>query len=559
MARGDGTSGYLQIGKRYFPSNAPTWYSYTLNFAAGGRRNNLGMIHVAGTAWKKLSGERINGALSGWENPKVLQDLQVLIDMARNSELAFLDKYGLGTPGNDWSELIRSFNMLFSDEQALRMQLDLIKRSTQPHAKDKDVTYHYFATYFGSYVQTAAREIVANKISAQMPIKNFDLILDEIIELALNKLFGQKVYKDKNGVLHTTDTSKQDKEEMEMTQAYTGFVQHIQKFLANPIFKQSIADTLGIDMKFLKETERIQKHKLKHPRSKKAQPTVTDSFSNGNIKGTIAEAFETVIGEAATEKLVGQIGNEELSLNWHTEWSGGSGVKADVILHNLTFGKNINNISGLTTQSGEDDSNRVNAIENYERWFREMQQAKGEIVFISDKNYQINSKFGGFTAQSKVTLANLQALFEKVHVEYTEGLIDFLSNCGSDMLLGNRYKEVMDAVATQIGHFLFDDLTIEGSHSINRIHLLNLSGIYMPLSVYLEGIQKAIQGTIMSGSTKDFVSVSFSARPSASTAAAPWTDEQDWKDFRDARLNQSYVDVHFMRNFAQFMISQVKI
>ena len=81
----------------------------------------------------------------------------------------------------------------------------------------------------------------------------------------------------------------------------------------------------------------------------------------------------------------------------------------------------------------------------------------------------------------------------------------------------------------------------------------------MPLSVYLEGIQQAIKGTIMSGSTKDFVSVSFSARPSAASAASPWTGEQDWEQFRNDRLNQSYVDVHFMRNFAYFITSQVKI
>lgn len=552
MARGDGTSGYLQIGAKYFPSNAPTWYSYTLDFAVGGSRHNLGMIHVAGTAWKKLSGERINVALSGWENPKVLQELQSLIDMARSSELAFLQKYNLGMPGNDWSELIRSFNMLFADEQTLRMQIDLIKRSMLPHSKNKDVTYHYFATYFGSYVQTAAREVVAKRINANTPLNNFDEILDEIIELALAKLFGSKVYKDANGVLHTTDGSKAEKQEMEAIEAYANFAKYIEKFLSNPTFKESVTKTLGIDMKFIRSTAKAQK-------SEKAQPVVKDSFSNGNIKGTIAEAFETVIGEIATEKLVGQVSGGNMVLDWKTEWSGSSGVKADVILHNISCGKTIDNIDGLMTQSGEDDSNRKNAIENYENWFRQMQGAQGEIVFISDKNYQINSKFGGFTAQDKVTLNNLQALFDKVHVEYTQGLIDFLANCGSDMLLGARYTEVMDAIATQIGHFLFDDLTIEGSHSINRIHLLNLSGIYMPLSVFLEGIQKAIEGTIMSGSAKDFVSVSFSAKPSASVAASPWESERDWEDFREERLNQSYVNVHFMRNFAQFITSQVKI
>lgn len=549
MARGDGTSGYLQKENRYFPSDAPVWWSYTLGFATGGTRHNLGMIHVAGTAWKKLTGERMVGVIDAWKNPAVLQNIQLLAQIARQSELAFLNKYGIGNPEDDWSELIRAFNLLFSSEQAFEQALKLIEQSTQRHPKGKDNTYHYFATHLGSNLQSAARAVIRSKVTAQMPIANFSILLDEIIELALNKTFEQRVFKDGNGYLHTNTGTKEERANMEEIKAYTDFKAYIQKFMNNDFFKPSIAKIVGLDETFLETT-------YKNMKSRKKLPQLIDVYRNGNAKGTIAEAVEAVFAESAVNSLQGQTASGDFILDWETLWSGGSGVKADVISHNIEYKKRLVNIDGLMSQDGEDGSKRANTIREYRKWFEMMKDAEGDIVFISDKNYQINSNFSGFTAQGNTTLRNLLSMLDEIGMEKSDELIDFLANCGSDMLLGNQQEQVLDAVAAQIGHFLFDDLSISGSSNINRVHLLNLSGVYLPLSVYLSALGHAVEEA--QAQIKGFVSVSFKPGPGADAAASPWEDKEDWRAFRDLRLDHSIIHVKFMSNFAKFITSKVK-
>ena len=552
MARGDGTSGYKQSGPRYFPSHAPTWFSYTLDFAMGGSYYNHGMVKVGQIAEKKLSGSRIDYHKGIFDNPKVIEHLQALANAAESAELAFLNKYGITIPGKDWGGLIQAFNLLFSSQEAMEQNLRIIEQTLHKDLNIEDNTYHYFITHFSSNIQTAARKVVRNRVSANSTMEDFDAMLDEVIELALRQTFNQSTYVDSNGVIHTNDVKKEDKETMEVQQAYSSLQNQIDKFKNNPYFKQQIAELLGVDASFLKKTAKAQRYKKK-------QPAVKDGYRNGKIKGTIAEVFEYSFLDIATKQLVGQTSNGMMTLNWETIWSGDSGVKADVISHNVSIGKQLVNIDQLTTQAGENDSKRVNAINHYRAWFEKMKEARGEIVFVSDKNYQIKSGFRGFEAQGSVKLAHLAALLSatgSMGGTNIRNLIDYLANCGGDMLLTNSAdKAVLDSIAAQIGNFLFDDLEITGATGINRIHLLNLSGIYLPLSVYFHGLIDAIQNTRTEVS--NFVSVRF--KPAgAGGAASPWQGEEDWRAFRETQLNNSTIDVHFMRNFAQFITSQVR-
>lgn len=551
MARGDGSSGYLQTGPRYFPSHAPTWFSYTLDFAMGGSYYNHGMMKVGQIAQNKLTGARVDYHRTILDNPQVIDHLQVLASAAKKAELDFLNKYQINIPGNDWGGLIKAFTLLFSSQSAMEQNLRLIEQTLHRGLK-KDNRYIYFVTHFGSNVQTAAREVVAEYISTNTTMKDFDKILDRVIEIALNKTFKQKTYVDSAGVIHTNDVTDEDKNSMQADQAYIDFLKQIQQFKNNPYFKNTVLELLGVDKEFLKKTRKAQKGKYK-------QPTVKDAYRNGNIKGTIGEVFEVTFAQLATQNLVGSVENGDFGVAWHTAWTGGSGVKADVMSHNISVEKEIVNIDGLATQTGEDDSNRANTIKNYRDWFNKMHDAYGDIIFISDKNYQIKSGFKGFEAQGKVTLNNLQALLAELGTmggTNIRNLIDYLANCGEDMLLTNHADyEVLNSVAMQIGNFLFDDLEVTGSANINRIHLLNLSGFYMPLSVYLEGLINAVQTT--REEIRSFVSVSFHPA-GASGAASPWSGEEDFEAFRELQLNESYIDVHFMRNFAQFITSQVQ-
>ena len=76
---------------------------------------------------------------------------------------------------------------------------------------------------------------------------------------------------------------------------------------------------------------------------------------------------------------------------WIDIETGYKGAKTDVLLHNLqaTAEGHVPDIEQLYSTAGDSDSKRINAMNNSEKFFNLLHNAEGEIVFISDKNYQI--------------------------------------------------------------------------------------------------------------------------------------------------------------------------
>ena len=53
------------------------------------------------------------------------------------------------------------------------------------------------------------------------------------------------------------------------------------------------------------------------------------------------------------------------------------------------------------------------------------------------------------------------------------------------------------------------------------------------------------------------VNITFSA--SAENAARPWESIDDWTKFRNDRLDDTKLNIHFMRNFAEFITQQIHL
>ena len=528
------------MGGGFYPHGGPRQWSYTKDF--------LGKFPKTGI---EAAGNQVFGAsglTNSFQNPKIIGNLEALVSAARDSELAFLAKYNLPNPGNDWGELVKAFNLIFQSEDQLRRSLQLIQQVI--NKDDSTSIFHGFSAVFSGYLQKATRDIATKLVG--VPIEDWDSLLDQVIENALRAALTQTDYVLEGGKIKTS-AKKADKANAKELQVFRPLLEVIHKF-SNNEFLSAMKETFGL--KELLQDTIAQKEANQLNGTRKALPLIKSSVRNGHIKGTVGELFEMIGAQMAVEHLGGSTSGGDFSLSWETLWTGKSGVKADVISTNITVAGQVPDLSQLQTQRGENDSKRVNAIENYINFFTNIaKDAEGDIVFISDKNYQITSDFGGFHAQDKVTLDNLGGLLRIVDAPMdVDRLIDFLSNCGEDMMLGRAEADVMDAVATQIGYFLFDDLSITGAApKVGRVHLLNLSSIYLPLSVYLEGTLRAIQG--VEGNVKQFVNVTFV--PGGDEATLPWSEDA-FNDFRMGRTANSYVNVHFMKDFAAFITSQVK-
>lgn len=548
-----GAQNYLHLNNvSYFPGDAPTYFSYTLDFATGGRRHNEGMIHVAGTVWKKLNGQRLDYHRGVLDNPEVIIHLRALAQSAKDAEIGFLQKYGITINGNNWGDLIKAFTILYTSEDVFEKNLQILTQVS----KGQTEIYHYFTTHFGGYLRQAVDELVPNsglaKGTTAMDVGMKKLMYD-IIELALKKMFNMTDAKFYNGYIETNWRNR-DKaiegsmaEELQALKSLEGLISQFK----NMQFLSGLNEVWDLENLVLDMINGTNNAKTK---------VVYDVHTSGK-KGTVQEYFEQVFGKAVANQFNGlTVGSGNAWIVFGAKNGGTeSGTKSDVTMTNV--GAQAAADLKLVDDQGMARSNRVNSIKNYRAWFKKWHQAQGDIVFISDKNYQIKSNFKGFAAQDKVTLRNLQALLLEVGTmggKNIVSLIDFLANCGKDMLLGAQQGQVMDSIATQIGNFLFDDLEITGevSSGINRVHLLNLSGFYVPLSVYLEGLINAITET--REEMKGFVNISFHAA-GAEGAASPWTSKADFNIFRDIQLDNSYVDVHFMKNFANFITSHMQV
>jgi hypothetical protein len=132
-----------------------------------------------------------------------------------------------------------------------------------------------------------------------------------------------------------------------------------------------------------------------------------------------------------------------------------------------------------------------------------------------------------------------------------------LANTGSELIGGEDADAVCDFVATYIGYFLFDDLHIDENFNglkTQAIHLFNLDGIYIPLSVFLRAAYHAF--TNLPEKVKDYVNVSYNSKLEYKKQT-DGLQEEDWTKLYQYRMTHSSLDIHFFGDFVSFIKANV--
>ena len=80
------------------------------------------------------------------------------------------------------------------------------------------------------------------------------------------------------------------------------------------------------------------------------------------------------------------------------------------------------------------------------------------------------------------------------------------------------------------------------------VNLLNVSGIYIPLSVYLEGVYNSIKSAL--GSPSSFVSVTISL--GGETDESNWT-AANWVSFRHSHDTESFISYRILSGITEFL------
>ena len=470
----------------FYPHHGPSKYSYTSAFGASNNREKTAAQAKANTAYSGVAAQAGNSF-------KILFNLKLLINGARSAEMAFLASTGIDlSQGATAKKLFENFNLILGSKEVFERNIALIKQLSTV-GKALEWTYSEF-----------------------------------------------KEFKDENGSVKMLEGNP--KENMEYFNAYSEIVSVIQKLQNTGIFYK-YAHLFKID-KLLKQSSDSDGNIVRKPDITKS------SFDHG---GTVLEFIESTVGSA----LKGiNLTNSSPGGKLHivTEHTGGKEYnqqKSDVTFGYAEGNVNFKPMKNSFANRNKKDSDRLQNIKALDDYLNTVTNAMKSIVFVSDKNYKISASWKGAKAQDAMTLANARAMLSYFGVGGVDALIDYLANCGPDMIQGTSNSQVETALAAQIGYYLFDHLEVTGSVTANTnvVNVMNLGGLYIPLSVYLEGVYQSLEANL-NAPPSGMVSVTISY--GGTEPGLPWT-AGTWADFRTGRETQTTIKYHILKDINSFI------
>lgn len=556
----------------YWPTSAPVEWSYTEQFLNGPWDPNSNFRPILGERAKKnLEGEFSKSSFydlqGNWSQPHIITELAAIRNAARKEEVAYLNKYlkGYSLQQLNWKDVMQGFNSLLLGESTFRELLNEISTGTNYYKlasedsgfAERESFYKDFSATFSGYVTTQLRSLFdKNGNIINLTPKQKETLLKTAVVEGMKKALDQTIYYVDGIPVSKEKYSSSKGKNRKKVQPYKELKQKMGTISRkNPIVANLIKD-LKLNEVLDQAINDIINPPVKKTKAHVVQPKV-DTWSDGRSRGTIREDITAF----TVQSILTALGHA----NSNIEVTGSLGAKTDVSVNQLqyTTGARVD-LSPLWNQLR---SNQKDTLDNggslvaknkkaFEDFFTNVRNAQGEIVFISDKSYTINSNYRGFTAQDNTSLANIgQVLGSRSSID-VNALLNYLSNTGKDMIMGEADPRVLTTLATQIGYFMFDTYSIKGNFSFSMVNLFELSGIYMPLSVYMEKMIEAIVD--VEKDIKNYAKVSISYGGEVPSKDSPrWDTDQLFRDFRNKRLQETTITFKFLSNFRELITGMI--
>ena len=476
-----------------------------------------------------------HGAFSIETMTQAYESLYSLYLQERQAEVSFINnklKLQYDPETISIKELMDSLNKILGFESTYKAN---IKRIIEPQEKQSQkLEYLYYTTRFT--LPGEIDKVLNNQVIPLLKNNIYrlgdDSLYNEIYEILSQTIL--RVLKEQYASPGMPDENKQ----------YNEFMKLIDGLTAQDQLISDLLKVYGVD------SEQIRK-----------KVTSDVSAFDRNEKNLIKAKGGKGIGGFAFESFVEAIGRAVVSgLNGKVLSTGDLGnMKADQIF-SFELSVDENKLKQLVEDSDKDEySRRMKNIQAMEKMFEQLKDAKGDIVFVSDKSYDFTREtFEGFTAESP-SLRVAGKVLEKAgtNSELVEHFIFLAANSGAGRINGNNTEDIRRFMTTSIGNFLFDDVVIsqelssEGMSNVNRLHVFNLNNIYVPLSVLLKGLHESL--TRLSKDYKQFINVGFSPAELNYSEQKDGLDKKDWDSLYNTSLVKTKFHIHFLKNFSDFI------
>ena len=169
---------------------------------------------------------------------------------------------------------------------------------------------------------------------------------------------------------------------------------------------------------------------------------------------------------------------------------------------------------------------------------------------------------GGFSSGSAISLSTYQEITESKNADELIGAI--ANTIKGAVYEGKKSEESLSKyIAEDIAIFLFDDARVLGKkmneNTANAIHLMNLNGIYIPLSYFLFLLAEAFKSkdseeyrNIFSPQIENNISIKYPNGGEGAEGLDKWS-EDDWYRQRDDALDRVKIGAHFSKNFVEMV------
>ena len=286
--------------------------------------------------------------------------------------------------------------------------------------------------------------------------------------------------------------------------------------------------------------------------------------------GLAAENFEGVVQRMIQEGVlpIGELNNLRASFNAgllkgevFVTGDYGSKEKADLV---WTVG--ASGIFRPFVNNGDEKSLRANAVRYYEELGQRLStMSEGFIIYENLKSYSSykGGKIGNFHTGADIPLYAYASVAAAAGMsgDFITALMNLIPGALGE---GNR-EAAIEAIASTVAYLLFDDVATIGKSyqqvgvSGRAVHVFNLSGIYVPLSVFLYkfGSQLSTLGTPSSFvnahvSTPSGVMYPFSENLSPMYGAGRDTTKY-WQEQAAVALKEITVGARFWSGFGDFV------
>lgn len=518
----------------------------------------------------KAESEGINSIQTGSKTDKLQEAGQRLISLGqaeRSKEIALIET-ATGMKVNDQEDIklfIQNFNeVLMGKKQFQEAVFRLEDALTSPEIQYRAPTIaSWFTSYLGETLNKNINAFIGKNAEAlaSQDFSAWEIEIDSIIDKSISQAF-------KNMLTKMTETTGKElygnseawREVYKASQAIEGFSDYFREMIRSKIDFSKLKTLLqNDDIKVKNKTNRGVRKVLDSQQGLNLRSGRKSRSIGGSVQEYIMTAL-TTLGEAASSAT--STGARVFSSDM---------MKTDTVTvfsfsQQIDVGKIANTIADQLNEVMKDSASLNDAAEIMKRFYNDhlSNLDNSFIVYGSTKSYSLSDSFKGFHGGGERNLSDAVAIIQQAGIGNSDAVDNYIKaayNTGSGAIFSDKRFEIQEdlkiALMSAVAELLFDDWISIGegpSGGAKAIHVLQLEGLQIPLSVFLTAAGKAMVSAASDMEKIIKVRVKLPGKilyeEPIETAGGHMSEIlSKWNEQAQAAENDSVFSIEFLKNF----------